>query len=260
MKGDVVLVLCPQRWHRLPVVSVRWYEDKPALVDRCGRRRSPATMPGFRRGKKPANFGKVYIAEPLTPEEVARLFTACSTTSPTGLRNRALLAVLYRAGLRISEALTLLPGDIDHDAHTVLVRRGKGGKTRRVGIDDGALEHVRRWEAKRAKLGVTRHEPLFCTIAKPVTGGQLKSPYVRVMLKRLATDAGITKRVHPHGFRHTMAVELSRERTPLPLIQRQLGHSSPGTTGIYLQGISNQEVIDVMAERTWGDEFSREQS
>lgn len=251
-RNELVLVCCPrERWRRLPVVEVRWHQDKPALVDRCGRRRSPATLPGFRTGRKPANFGKTYLAEPLSAVEVAVLIAGCSRTSPTGLRNRALIAVLYRAGLRISEALALLPGDIDHAQHTVLVRCGKGGKMRRVGIDDGALVHVQAWETRRAKLGITRHEPLFCTIAKPVTGGPLQSPYIRVLLKRLALEAGITKRVHPHGFRHTMAVELSREKTPLALIQRQLGHSSPGTTGIYLQGISNQEVIDVMAEREW---------
>lgn len=229
----------------------QWAADQHELRDACGRRRSPATMPGFRRGVKPANFGKRYLPEPLTSDEVYTLMVGCSRTSPTGLRNRALIALLYRSGLRISEALDLLPGDLDHDAHTVLVRCGKGGKMRRVGIDDGALAHVALWEIARAKLGVTRHEPLFCTIAKPVTGGPLKSPYVRVLLKRLAEEAGITKRVHPHGFRHTMAVELSRERAPLALIQRQLGHSSPATTGTYLQGISNEEVVELMREREW---------
>lgn len=246
----------PERWRRLPTVGTR-SED---LVDVCGRRRSPATMPGFRKGKRPANYGKRYYADPLTPIEVQQLMVGCSRVSATGLRNRALIAVLYRSGLRISEALDLLPADIDHEAHTVLVRRGKGGKMRRVGIDDGALTHVKGWEKRRAQLGVGPHETLFCTIAKPVTGGRLKSPYVRVMLKRLAQEAGITKRVHPHGFRHTMAVELARERTPLPLIQRQLGHSSPGTTGIYLSGISNEEVVEMMAARTWGDAKSEEHS
>lgn len=236
---------------RDPRINHRWAEQQHQLRDACGRRRSPATMPGFRRGKKPANFGKVYIAEPLTPEEVDLLMAGCSRTSATGLRNRGWIALSYRTGLRISESLALLPGDIDHEHHTVLVRRGKGGKMRRVGIDDGALLHIERWEHRRAKLGVGPHQPLFCTIAKPVTGGPLKSPYIRVMLKRLALEAGITKRVHPHGFRHTMTVELDRERTPLSLIQRQLGHSSPATTAVYLQGISNQEVIDVMAEREW---------
>ena len=209
-------------------------------------------MPGFRKGQKPGNAGKRYIPEPLTPDEVQLLIAGCSRTSATGLRNRALIVVLWRSGLRISETLALLPGDIDHDAHTVLVRVGKGGKTRRVGIDSKALEHVRRWEQARAKLGVTAHDSLFCTINSTVRGGPIRSPYVRMLLKRLATEAGITKRVHPHGLRHSLACDLSREKVPLALIQRQLGHSNPGTTGIYLQGISNTEVVEAMSVREWG--------
>lgn len=248
MTGDIIM-RGPARWRTLPVVSLRWIDDD--LVDVCGRRRSPATLPGFRKGQKPGNAGKRYIAEPLTPDEVGLLISGCSRGSATGLRNRALIVVLWRSGLRISEALALLPGDLDHDAHTVLVRCGKGSKTRRVGIDSRALEYVRQWEKAREKLGVTPHEPLFCTIAAPVTGGPLRSPYVRMLLKRLAVEAGITKRVHPHGLRHSLACDLSREKVPLALIQRQLGHSNPGTTGIYLQGISNTEVVEAMSVREW---------
>lgn len=250
MTGDVILVATPTRWRRLPLVTITWLDERPR--DACGRPRSPATMPGFRKGKAPGNKGKRYAADPLTPEEVQLLIAGCSRSSATGLRNRALIVVLWRSGLRISEALALLPGDIDHDAHTVLVRHGKGDKMRRVGIDARALVYVREWEAARRKLGVTAYEPLFCTINQTVRGGPVRSPYVRMLLKRLAVEAGITKRVHPHGLRHSLACDLSREKVPLALIQRQLGHNNPGTTGIYLQGISNHEVVEAMAIREWG--------
>lgn len=110
------------------------------LTDRCGRPRSPATLSSFRLGKKPGNYQKTYPADPLTSEEVLLLLNGCSRTCATGWRNRALFVVLWRSGLRISEALALLPGDIDHEACTVFVRRGKGAKARRVGIDARALE------------------------------------------------------------------------------------------------------------------------
>lgn len=234
----------------LPVIRIR---DRCAqrLVDKWGRPRSPATLPGHRRGVKPRNAGKRYIADPFTADEVRLLIDGCSRTCPTGRRDRALFGLLYGTGLRISEALDLLPGDVDPDRGTVLVRCGKGGKTRLVGIDAYALKLVAEWLPVRSKLGVDAHSPLFCAVAMPMTGGRIGSAQVRVTLKRLAEQAGLEKRAHPHAFRHGLAVDLHRAGQPIGLIQRQLGHSNPGTTGIYLQGISNAEVVDMMAEREW---------
>jgi Phage integrase family len=83
-----------------------------------------------RRRRRPANKGHHYPAEILTPDEVRALITACSNRAPTGVRNRALIVLLYRAGCRISEALRLLPKDLDRTAGTVTVLRGKGGRRR----------------------------------------------------------------------------------------------------------------------------------
>ena len=89
------------------------------------------------QGRHPANAGQRYPAEILTPDEVRALIKACSNRAPTGIRNRALLVLLYRGGLRITEALRLHPKDLDRAAGTVTVLRGKGGKRRTIGLEPG---------------------------------------------------------------------------------------------------------------------------
>ena len=98
------------------------------------------------------------------PDEVRALIKACSNRAPTGIRNRALLVLLYRGGLRVSEALRLYPKDLDRDAGTVTVLVGKGGKRRTIGLDPGAFAVVERWLDKRAALGINGLAPLLCTL------------------------------------------------------------------------------------------------
>jgi hypothetical protein len=113
----------------------------------------PAEAPSRGRRRRPANKGQRYPAEILTVEEMRALITACSNRAPTGVRNRALLVLLYRAGCRISEALHLRSKDLDRAAGTVTVLRGKGGTRRTIGLDPGAFAVVERWLDVRAKLG-----------------------------------------------------------------------------------------------------------
>lgn len=185
--------------------------------------------------------------EILTPEEVRELIRACSGRAPTGIRNRALIAVLYRAGLRIAEALDLHPKDLDRKAGTIRVLHGKGDKARTVGMDPEAFALVERWLDTRAGRGINGRATVFCTLK----GGRLKSQYVQVLLPRLARKAGVEKRVHAHGFRHTMAAELRREGVDIEIIRRQLGHSSLATTARYLQHLAPEAVRETMAARSW---------
>jgi site-specific recombinase XerD len=200
-----------------------------------------------RPSRTPANSGKKYPAEVLTEAEVASLIRACSPKAPTGIRNRALITVMYRAGLRVSEALALFPKDVDADAGTVTVLHGKGDKRRTVGVDAGAFAVLARWLDRRPPLGLNGRTPIFCTLQ----GASLKSAYVRALLPRLAAKAGVEKRVHPHGLRHTHAAELAREGTPLNLVQAQLGHSSLATTDRYLRHIAPEELVKAMKARVW---------
>jgi site-specific recombinase XerD len=176
--------------------------------------------------------GVKYPVEILERREVEALLAACGS-SPTGRRDRAVLTLLWRSGLRISEALALRPTDVNLLAGTVRVLHGKGGKARTVALDALARSAVEAWLAVRP----TGRGPLFCPVAKP--GQPLKSNHIRNRLRRLAALAGIEKRVHPHGLRHTYAVELDTEGFPLRDIRDLLGHASASTTDAYLRGASS---------------------
>lgn len=189
---------------------------------------------------------RTYPAEPLTSAEVTRLLRQCSATAPTGIRNRALITVMYRAGLRVNEALDLRVPDVNPALGTIRVLHGKGDTSRTVSIDDGGMALVQRWADKRAELG-HRHGPLFCTLK----GTPVKDVYVRNLLKRLAAAAGIEKRVHPHGLRHSHAAELAAEGVPVNVIQQQLGHVHLSTTDIYLRHIAPADVIALGRSRPW---------
>jgi site-specific recombinase XerD len=161
--------------------------------------------------------------------------------------NRALIAVLYRGGLRISEALALYPKDIDQAQGTVTVLHGKGDKRRTVGMDPAAFALVERWLDKRRAVGIGPRRPLFCTLE----GRRLDASYVRRLLPRLARKAGIEKRVHAHGLRHAHAAELAAEGVPVNVVQQQLGHGSLATTDRYLRHIAPRERVEAMRERSW---------
>ena len=212
-----------------------------------GRSRSPITEPGFNAGREPANKGRTYPAEVLTPDEVLALIAAASNRAPTGIRNRALIATLYRGGLRLSEALALKPADVNPDDGSITVLHGKGDRRRTIGVDPMAMGMIGRWADRREALGINGRRTLYCTLQ----GQPLKPSYVRTMLPRLAARAGIDKRVHPHGLRHTMAYELMMEGIPVPIIQRQLGHASLATTQRYLDHIAPKDVVEAMAAREW---------
>jgi len=185
--------------------------------------------------------------EVLTEAEAIALIRACSSRAPTGVRNRALIAVLWRSGLRISEALALELRDVDLDAGTVRVRHGKGDRSRTVGLDEQTTALVARWLDRRRRLTPGALAPIFCTLA----GGRIDSSYVRRLLPRLAARAGIDRRVHAHGLRHTYAAELAREGAAINVIRDALGHTSLAVTDRYLRDIAPQHVIDTIRARRW---------
>ena len=119
--------------------------------------------------------------------------------------------------------------------------------SRVIGLDAGAFALVERWLDRRKTLGLNCTVPLFCTL----DGKPLDTSYVRHAMKRLAKRAGIEKRVHPHGLRHTHAAELAREGVPMNVIQAQLGHSSLATTSRYLAHVAPQQVVEAMQARKW---------
>ena len=154
--------------------------------------------------------------------------------------------MLWRAGLRVHEALALTEHDLDARRGSLLVRHGKGGRRRDVGMDEWAWEQLRLWLSARAQLPLG---PLFCVIDGPTRGRPRSGAAVRGEFRRLAVLAGVRRRFAPHQLRHAHALELAREGVPLNIIQRQLGHASLGTTSIYLQGIDPEEIITAVRTR-----------
>jgi site-specific recombinase XerD len=190
--------------------------------------------------------GSKLDADLLSGGEVEALMRRCSRRAPTGVRNRALIAVLWRCGLRIGEALALAPKDFDPDAGTLVVQRGKGGRRRVVGVDAGTAALVGRWLETRRKRGIAGG-PLFCTLA----GGPIDQSYVRHLLPRLARRAGIERRVHAHGLRHAFAVDMVRSGAPLYVVRDALGHASVATTQVYLSRVGGHEAVEAMRGRAW---------
>ena len=125
----------------------------PILFDAAGRRRSPATMPGHHRGRSPRNKGRQYPADPPTTEEIVAVMR-CAGAAPHGLRTRALVVLLWRAGLRVSEALAVAESDLDRSTGGVLVRLGKGGKRRHVGMERWGWQQLQPWLDCRIELPV----------------------------------------------------------------------------------------------------------
>ena len=130
-------------------------------------------------------------------------------------RVRALIVVMWRGGLRIQEALALGEQDLDPQRGSVLVRVGKGGRRREIGMDAWGWEQLRPWLAARVELPAG---PLFCVIDGPTRGRPWSSTAVRSELRRLAANAGVRRRFALHQLRHAHAVELAREGVPLNII------------------------------------------
>jgi site-specific recombinase XerD len=166
--------------------------------------------------------------------------------SPEGLRLRAIIIVLWRAGLRISEALALNETDLDPDRGSLLVRHGKGDKRREVGMDRWAWTHLDPWLELRRALPAGR---LFCIVRGPTRGRPCASAGIRAQLHHVAAVAGVRRRFAPHQLRHAHAVEMSREGISLLVIQRQLGHADLAITSRYPRGIDSTEIIAAVHER-----------
>lgn len=185
--------------------------------------------------------------ELLTPDEARSLVQASSGRAPTGMRNRALVAVMYRSGLRPGEALALVPADVDLDAGTVAVPARKGGRRRSTGLDTTTRGLIRTWLDRRAERGIAPDAPLFCTLA----GEPLKAAYVRELLPRLARRAGIHKRVHPLALRYANAAELAEEGMPASMIDRHLGVAPVGGARRYRRSVTEGDVAEALAAREW---------
>jgi integrase/recombinase XerD len=166
----------------------------------------------------------------LSPAEAERLVEAASGTSPRALRDRALVELLYGAGLRVSEAVGLEKGSVDLEGRLVRCI-GKGSKERVVPVGRQAVTALRRYLSRGRPFLDTRHRPELFLNAK---GGGLTRAGAFLILRRLAAKAGLEpERVHPHLLRHSFATHLLEGGADLRSVQEMLGHADLATTELY---------------------------
>jgi integrase/recombinase XerD len=166
----------------------------------------------------------------LSAGEAERLIEAATGTTPRSLRDRALVELLYGAGLRISEAVGLEKNSVDLDARFVRCI-GKGSKERVVPIGREAVEALRRYLARGRPYLDKRHRPELFLNAR---GGALTRSGAFRILQQLAEAAGLEPgRVHPHLLRHSFATHLLEGGADLRSVQEMLGHADLATTELY---------------------------
>ena len=187
------------------------------------RRDNPAAELELPRRRRP-------LPRTLSPGEAERLIEAATGTTPRTLRDRALVELLYGAGLRVSEALGLEKNGVDLEQRLVRVL-GKGNKERIVPVGREAVESLRRYLARGRPYLDTRHRPELFLNAK---GGALTRAGAFLILRKLAEKAGLEPgRIHPHLLRHSFATHLLEGGADLRSVQEMLGHADLATTELY---------------------------
>ncbi len=189
-----------------------------------------------------------YPPEPLQLSEALALVNAPNPYCRTGCRDRAVLMVMWRCGLRNSEVRNLEVSHVIEQPRRALrvlrpkgARSKKGKRPREVGVDEQTWAMIQAWLRKRGPgPGI-----LFDT----TSGKPINDRALRRLVAYNARRAGIQRRVHPHCLRHTYARDLVEEGVGLPHIQGALGHSDLPTTAKYIQDIGATEIVAVTCDR-----------
>ncbi|TET06177.1 MAG: integrase [Candidatus Atribacteria bacterium] len=181
-------------------------------------------------------------------EEAQSLLSIPNKRYVTGIRNKAILALMLNLGLRVSEVVNLKPGDLNLTKRKLRVVNGKGGVDRDLIIPEYTAEILREW--KKAKPKNSRY--FFTTIKDKSEGkfasskgSQLSVRYIQFMVKRYAGKAGIDKNITPHTLRHTFATDFIRQGQNVMKLKKILGHSDISTTQIYVT-LANKDIEEAM--------------
>ncbi|MGB7069494.1 MAG: site-specific tyrosine recombinase XerD [Pyrinomonadaceae bacterium] len=168
-----------------------------------------------------------YLPRFLNQAEIETLLAAPDVTMGTGLRDRAILELMYACGLRVSEAVDLRIGDIDIDSG-ILTCRGKGSKTRRVPIGTSAVEWLKSYLPVRRSSQGSEIQNLFVTpLGKPIN-----RQMIHLFIKKYAERCGL-EGVSAHTLRHSFATHLVQNSADIRSVQQMLGHADISTTQIY---------------------------
>ena len=172
-----------------------------------------------------------YLPEVLSTKEVDMLEDAIDTSTKEGVRNRAIIEVLFSCGLRVSELVNLKISNLYMEEHFVRIM-GKGSKERLVPISDKAIDELNRWfNVRRNEINVKPGEEDYVFLNR--RGSHLTRTMILIMIKDYAVQAGIKKTISPHTLRHSFATSLLEGGADLRAIQSMLGHESISTTEIY---------------------------
>ncbi len=168
----------------------------------------------------------------LSEEEVSALVVAPEEDTAQGVRNRALLELLYAAGIRVGEVFNLNVGDLELSADGGLMRvRGKGNKQRIVLVGRPASLALKRYlRQARPRLAKGAQEALFLNR----DGERLSMRAVQTIVRKAALASGLDKWIHPHLLRHTFATHMLDGGADLRVVQELMGHASANTTQVYL--------------------------
>lgn len=178
-------------------------------------------------------------------EEIDRLLNAIDTSDEPGLRDRAIIELLFSSGLRVSELVGLNRGNINTRRREFMVR-GKGQKDRPVFITEAAADHVNDYLNAR----LDNLPPLFLSYSRNNVASQsgdfrrLTPRSIQRMINKYARLAGITKHVSPHTMRHSFATDLLMNGADLRSVQSMLGHSNIATTQVYTH-VTDEHLRDI---------------
>ena len=178
------------------------------------------------------------LPKALSEVDLTKLLESMDCTTPQGLRDRALFELIYGAGLRITEAISLRTEQIDREREAIVVT-GKRGKTRWIPLPEQTLIWINRYLAESRPLLSKRTSPYMIVSNR---GNQMNRSVAFLNLEKYQKLAGIGADVTPHILRHSYAVHLLRGGADLRAVQELLGHESIGTTQVYTQ-IELEQVI-----------------
>ena len=170
------------------------------------------------------------LPEVLSVEEIDAIIDAIDLSKPEGHRNRAIIETLYGSGIRVSELVNLQISNI-YDKEGYMLVLGKGSKQRLVPLSPISITHIDIWKKYRAKLKINPQDVDILFLNR--RGSKLTRAMIFEIAKTSAQNAGITKKVSPHTFRHSFATHLLENGANLRAIQQLLGHESITTTELY---------------------------
>jgi len=177
-----------------------------------------------------------------TRDELDKLVNLPNKRYKSGIRNRAILAVLCYAGLRVGELLNLKLSDIKKQDNAIKIDKAKGNTSRLVYVPEYVFLYIDKWREIRPKNA----KYLFCSRY----GKKLLNDYIQKMVKRYAKKVDPNKDIHPHCLRHSITTIWLKEGKNIRGIQKQLGHKSLNTTQIYLDYFDDERKKDFIIDKS----------